>query len=90
MIPPSTATKGKAMLKKLEELLAGVRRCEKEALAIIKAGGVGSRVEGTAQKLRGTAIELEDRIRTLKRSQSDAAPKAPSVPKDPPAEPPAE
>jgi hypothetical protein len=78
------------MIKKLEELLAAVRRCEKEALAILKAGGVGSRVDGTVQKLRGTAIELEDRIKTLKRSQSDSAPKAPTAPKDSPATPPAE
>lgn len=70
------------MIKKLKDLLAQVRAAEKDAVAIIKAGGVGSKIEGTVQRLRGTADEIEERIRLLKASGLPDKPE----PKAPPAD----
>lgn len=75
------------MIKKLTDLLAEVRKAEKSALAILAAGGVGSRVDGTVARLRATAEEIEERLRLLKQTatpepkpfRTAAVPSAPPV-----------
>jgi hypothetical protein len=75
------------MLKKLHELLAQVRAAEKSAQAILASGEVGSKIDGTIQKLRSTAADIEERIRLLKEHLKSVSenpePKAPEKPKAP-------
>lgn len=72
------------MLKKLNDLLAQVRAAEKSAVAILASGEVGSKIDGTVQKLRSTAADIEDRIRMLKEHYKSA----PASPKPAASEPP--